>query len=152
MATAAAGGGAWSLSPGMPADGFEVLTRREVRVVDAIADVFFPGVHFPLSGSKAGVALGVDHVLANVMEPIHANGFRYILRALEWGTLASRGRHFTDLTREAQREVLETWSEPEVMPRRIAGESLKAVLGMAYFANPEVQRSMGWRAGCGGAV
>lgn len=152
LTVAAAGGGAWSLAPGFPAAGFEVLTAREVRVVNAIADVFFPGVHFPVSGSEAQVAAGVDRVLADVMDPLHASGFRYVLRALEWGTLASRGRFFSDLPRVEQLEVLETWTEPDVVPRRIAGESMKAVLGMAYFAHPDVQAAMGWRAGCGGAT
>lgn len=152
VALAAAGGGTYGLLPGAPAEGFRVLTPAEIRVLDAIADVFFPGVHFPISGSRAGCAAKVDAILDDVMEPLHANGFRYVLRALEWGTLASRGRYFTELDRVAQREVLETWAEPEVVPRRIAGESLKAVLGMAYFSHPDVQRAIGWRAGCGGAV
>ena len=149
---AAAGGTTWSLSSGHPAEGLLILTPVEFRVVQALSEVLFPGVHFPLSGVEAGVAEEVDRMVAENLDPMHGNGFRYILRALEWGTLASRGRQFSQLPRGIQLEVLETWTEPDVLPRRIAGESIKAVLGMAYFAHPEVQAAMGWRTGCRGAA
>ncbi len=150
LLVAAAGSGAWALSSGVPAPGLSVLTRAEARVVDALADVLFPGVHFPVSGREAGVTREVDRIVRDVMDPMRAQGFRYLLRALEWGTLASRGRRFTDLPRADQLDVLEAWVTPEVVPRRVAAESIKAVLGMAYFAHPQVQAAMGWRTGCPG--
>lgn len=149
-ATAAAGSGtAWSLSPGLPDHGLRVLTITEHRVVRALADLYFPGIHLPLSGSQAGVPEEVDRILAEVMDPLRASAFRYVLRALEWGTLAGRGQRFTALDAATQHEVLATWSTPAPVPRRVAGDSLKAVLGMAYFAHPDVRAAMGWRLGCG---
>lgn len=146
----AVGSGAWSVAPGGPAEGLRVLGAAEAAVIDALSDCFFPGVHFPLSGSEAGVRAEVDRIVADCMDPIHAAGFRAVLRALDLGTAASRGRRFVDLTRAEQLDVLETWTEPEVLPRRVAGESLKAVLGMAYFAHPEIRSAMGWRSHCVG--
>lgn len=151
-ATAIAGSStAWSLAPGLPDRGLQVLTATEHAVVKALADLYFPGVHLPLSGTQAGVPAEVDRILAEVMDPMRAAAFRYVLRALEWGTLASRGRRFSALDRDVQLEVLAAWSAPEPVPRRVAGDSLKAVLGMAYFAHPEVKRALGWRLGCGGS-
>lgn len=152
VTAAAAGGGAWTLAPGAAAQGLEFLTRSEARTVEAAAEVFFPGVHFPLSGLEVDIVARVDHIAGQVMDPVRRSAFRYVLRALEWGTLASRGRRFTDLSRAERREVLETWEGPDVVARRVAGESLKAILGMAYFAHPEIQSAMGFRTGCGGAV
>lgn len=143
-------GGVWTAAPKNAAEGMQALSALECEVVAALADAFFPGVHFPLSGTQAGVPAAVDRIVAEVLEPVHAQGFRAILRALEWGTVASRGRRFTGLTRSEQLDVLETWTEPTVLPRRVAGDSLKAVLGMAYFAHPDIQAAMGWRVGCGG--
>ena len=145
-----AGGGGWALSSGRPDEGLLILTRVEHAVVDAISVVLFPGVHFPLDGPQAGVAARVDAIVANTLEPAHASGFRYILRALEWGTLASRGSRFTALSAEERLDVLETWTEPDVLPRRVAGESLRVILGMAYFSHPQIQDAMGWRVGCRG--
>jgi len=120
-------------------------------VVEAVAEVLFPGDPFPVNGREAGVAAEVDRIVGEVLEPVPAAGFRYVLRALEWGTFASRGRRFSRLPASARAEVLSTWKAPEQMTRRVAGDSLRAVLGMAYFSHPEVLASMGWRATCGGA-
>ena len=38
---------------------------------------------------------------------------------------------------------------PDVFVRRVAADALKVVLGMAYFAHPDVLAHMGWRAECG---
>lgn len=148
----AAGSAAYTLAPGAVGPGLKALSALEHRVVQALAAVLFTGVHLGIDGLEAGVPDRVDELVAEVLDPLHAAGFRAILRALEWGTLASRGRRFTELDRPTQLEVLSTWTEPEVVPRRIAGESIKAVLGMAYFANPDVQRALGWRVGCRGAA
>jgi len=149
LGAASAGVGTWSLMPGQPAYGMVVLTQSECATVTAIGQLFFPGVRLP-SITEAELVVRVDRIVAEVLMPIQAGGFRYVLRALQWGTLAARGRRFTDLSTDTQREVLETWAEPEVVPRRVAGESLKAVLGMAYFGAPVVQQAIGWRTGCSG--
>lgn len=148
--SAASSGTVWGLSSGVPRAGARVLTAAEWAVVEAVSLVFFPGVHFPLNGLQANVAAEVDRLLHEVMAPVQAHGFRVVLRGLEWGTLASRGRYFTGLSTEEQHDVLSTWCTPDVMPRRIAGDALRVLLGMAYFAHPEVKAAMGWQLGCGG--
>jgi len=149
FASCAVGTG-FALSLGAPATGALILTGPEIRVVDATAEVMFPGKHFPLDGIEAGVSVEVDRIVAEVLEPVHAAGFRYVLRTLEWGTVASRGQRFSRLSIEDRAEVLSTWQGPEKMARRVAVDGIRVILGMAYFSNPDVLSSMGWRATCGG--
>jgi hypothetical protein len=147
----AAGGAAaagFGLSLGSPAEGFRVLSRGEVAVVRAAAMAMFPGAPFPVNGLEAKVAEGVDAFLADVLDGLRGAGFRYVLRTLEWGTLASRGSRFSELDLPTRQLVLDTWAEPEVFTRRVAGDSVKVVLGTAYFANDQVLDHMEWDGGC----
>ena len=133
-----------------PAVDARILSPEEMAIVRAVAEAMFPGWPMPLDGVAAGVAEEVDRVVADMMVEPHASGFRYVLRALEWGTLASRGMRFSQLTVEDRTEVLDAWSDPVVLPRRVAHDSLKLILGMAYFNHPVVLDHIGWRATCGG--
>jgi hypothetical protein len=151
-AVGAGGGGVAVHRATRPAAGARLFTRSELRIVEAIAEVMFPGGPFPVDGLQAGVAAEVDRIVAEVLEPIHAAGFRTLLQSLEWGTLASRGRSFTALPAPERAEVLERWLDPSVFTRRLAAESFRVVLGMAYFAHPEVLAHMGWRPECGGGA
>ncbi len=145
-------GGGLSLALGPPAPGALVLSDRELRVVGAAAEAMFPGAPLPLDGIQAAVAARVDEIVADLMDPLRRAAFRYVLRVLEVGTMARRGRPFSALPVHTRQVVLERWSEPEVVPRRVAGDSLRAVLGMAYFSHPDVLASIGWERGCGGGA
>lgn len=151
-ASVGVGGAGFSLSLGAPASGATVLSAPELAVVRAVAEVMFPGAPFPLDGLEAGVAEAVDRIVADTMDDARAAAFRYVLRTLEWGTLVSRGRRFSRLPPAERVEVLEAWSEPSVVARRVAGDSLKAVLGMAYFGHPAILGAIGWRETCGGGA
>lgn len=131
-----------------PAPGATTLSATELAIVDAIAQIVFPGAPFPLDGVAAGVAAEVDRILGEMLHPLHARGFRALLLALEEGTLASRGTRFTALSVEDRRSVLETWSDPAVFERRLAGDAFRLVLGMAYFQHPVILAHLGWRPGC----
>lgn len=135
-----------------PAPGARRLSSDELRLVEALAEALFPEGAFPVGGLEADVPRRVDRILADVLEESQATAFRYVLRTLDWGTAASRGARFVDLPVEARRDVLRTWREPEVMARRVAADSIKAILGMAYFSHPAVLGHIGWRLGCGGSA
>lgn len=132
--------------------GAHVLSARETRIVASVARVLFPAGAFPVDGVEAGVVEEVDRILGEDLPGMHAAAFRYMLRALEWGSLAGHGRPFSSLSPGQQHEVLSVWSEPGILPRRIAFDALKAVFAMAYFANPVVLDAMGYRAACGGVL
>lgn len=147
-------GAATAFGAGLRLDGAaidaRILSAEEMAIVRAVAEAMFPGWPMPLDGVAAGVAEEVDRLVGDVMVEPHASGFRYVLRALEWGTLASRGVRFSQLTVEERTEVLDAWADPVMLPRRVAHDSLKLILGMAYFSHPAVLEHIGWRATCGG--
>ena len=132
--------------------GARVLSREEMRVVGALAEAMFPAGHFPVDGLEAGVPEEVDRIVATVLPSVQRTAFRYVLRALEWGTAASRGQRFSHLSVQERLEVIEVWATPSVLARRISFDSMKAVLGMAYFSHPAVLETIGWSTGCGGGV
>lgn len=133
-----------------PAPGAWILSAEELAVVRAAAEVMFPGDPLPLDGIEAGVAEEVDRLLVNLMGEPHASAFRYVLRALEWGTFASRGARFTQLDVAERAEVLDAWSDPRILPRRVSSDGIRLLLGMAYFNNTVILDAIGWRIDCAG--
>ena len=128
--------------------GFQVLSAEEARVVEAVAAALFPAGHFPVVGGDGGTAPALDLLLADYMDPATVEPFRYLLRTLEIGTLVSRGVPFSRLPLDAATEVLEVWSADDPVPRRLAHDSLRTLVGMAFLRRPEVVGAIGWRAGC----
>lgn len=135
-----------------PAPGRRVLSVGELALVGAIAEALFPRGAFPIDGLEAGVPERVDVLLEQMVLPLQARGFRYLLRGLDWGTLGSRGVRFVDLPVAERAEVLAAWGAPTVLPRRVASDAIKMLLGTAYFSHPDVQARIGWRSLCSGGV
>lgn len=132
----------------VPAPGARLLSAEELSVVSALALAFFPGAPMPVDGVQAGVVAEVDRLLADIVEEPAQSAFRYTLRAIEWGTLVTRGQRFSQLSLEERAEVLDVWSDPSVVPRRAGLDLLRTLFGMAYFSNRQVLDHMGWRVGC----
>ena len=141
----AAGGVAWL--PG-PAPAMRVLSGREVEIVEAMARVLFPPGTFSVAGGDGGTAPLVDAIVADMMEPPAAAGFRYMLRAIELGTLIARGVRVSQLAPDEAREVVDIWFSEEPAPRRMASDAYKVIVGMGFLRRPEVVREIGWRRGC----
>lgn len=147
LAAAALGVGVWAPLRG-PAPGRACLSREEEAVVRAAGAALFPAGSLPVDGGDERVVAEVDRVLADCLAPGPRAGLRYLLRALQVGTLASRGVLFSQASGEVALAVLREWSDPSVVPRRVAYDSLRAVLAMAYFGLPESRRAIGWAPGC----
>lgn len=141
-----------SLSLPAPSEGMRVLSPRECELVAAIALTLFPKGHFPLDGVEAGVVEEVDRYIAEDLTGPTRVGLRYLLRSLELGTVAARGRRFSSLSAEERTEVLDVWASPGLMPRRIGFDAIKMVFGMAYFSNPDVLAHIGYRNACSGGI
>lgn len=148
MATAVAGGigGLAWLRPA--AAGFRVLSAGEAALVEALAATFFPAGRFPVSGGDGGTAPGVDALLAETLDPSTTPAFRYLLRALDVATFATHGRTFTALDAHERFEVLDVWSGPDPLPRRLAADGLRVLVGMAFLRRPQVLQHIGWQVGC----
>lgn len=149
-AAAMAGGGGVVLHLASPADGMVVLSDAELRLLAALCEVWFPAGVFPIDGIEAGVPQAVDGVLMDIMQPVQLTGFRYVLRTLQWGTVARWGRRFTDLGVAERVVVLDRWSDTDVVPRRAALDAVKTVLAIPYFRHPTIVSTIGWRTGCTG--
>ena len=148
MAVATAAGGAGLAWHGSPAEGYGVLTKTEVKSIEAIARVLFPPGIFDVSGGDGGTAPMVDALLDGVLDPLAVDGFRYLLRTIELGTIVARGRSFSSLSTDEAEQVLAIWASDEPFPRRLASDSFKVIVGMAFFRRPEVIAQIGWRSGC----
>lgn len=151
LAAAGASGGLVWLQP--PTVGMRVLSAREVDIVEAIAGVLFPPGYFSVYGGDGGTAPMLDAIVADMMEPNATRGFRYLLRAVELSALVSRGVRFSALPKDEQAEVIDIWFSQNPAPRRMASDSFKVLVGMAFLRRPEVVADIGWRRGCidGGA-
>jgi len=147
-AAAVAGTGVGVVHLGRPAAGYRVLSGREIKVVEALARVLFPPGVFPVHGGDGGTAPGVDHLLAEVFPPHTVPPFRYVLRAIQLGTLLARGRHFHELPVDEAAEVVAIWAGDDPLPRRLASDSVKLILGTAFLRRPEVKAAIGYRAEC----
>lgn len=129
--------------------GFQLLSEGEVALVAAIGEAFFPsGSALAIGAADVGLPFLVDTLLAEELDPVVQPVFRYLLRAVDAGTVASRGSSFALLPLEDRRAVLDTWSDNAIFPRRVAYDALKSVLGMAFFNAPEVTERIGWSPTC----
>ena len=133
-----------------PAQGATVLSETEFKVIEQAARVLFPPGIFPVAGGDGETAPAVDSLLADVIDPPAVAPFRSMLAALEWGTLVSRGTRFSALSEEEAAHVLDIWASENPAPRRVAFDSLQALLSMAFLRRPEVLDTIGWRVGCFG--
>ncbi|HNC95843.1 MAG TPA: hypothetical protein PKW90_06940 [Myxococcota bacterium] len=130
--------------------GRRVLSAQEALVVEALGEALFPaGSPIGISAADVDIVSAVDELLGEYLEPVVADVFRHTLQVLEAGTLASRGTRFSLLPLEQRRVVVETWGDPGLMPRRMASDALRLVMGMSFFNVPAVRRSLGWVPPCG---
>ncbi len=133
-----------------PRMGLRVLSAAEAAVIEKAARAYFPNGVFSHDFGDIDVVDRVDHYVAEGMDEVRRVAFRGILHALEWGAVMTVGARFSLLDDGSAREVLQAWGDPVILPRRIASDALKAVLGMAYLSHPRVLDAIGWRAACGG--
>lgn len=135
------------LPPASP--GFLLLSPGEVALVSAIGEAFFPpGSALGVASADVDLPLLVDTLLAEELDPAVQPVFRYLLRAVDAGTFASRGASFASLPLEDRRMVLDNWADNAIFPRRVAYDALKSVIGMAFFNAPAVVERIGWSPSC----
>lgn len=121
------------------------LSKREFAILAALADtVFPPGNPLGHTGTEARVPEYIDRMLA-ALEPEKAADLKKMLLLFEHGTLAFglRFRRFSSLPAKARARYLHHWESSAIYTRRAAVTAIKTLLGMAYFAHPEVRASLG---------
>ena len=141
-------GGVTFVLASKPAPGALVLSKTEFAVIEQASRVLFPPGIFPVAGGDGETASAVDVLLADVIDPPAVTPFRSMLAALEWGTLVSRGTRFSELSEEEAAHVIDVWASENPAPRRVAFDSLQALLSMAFLRRSAVIEAIGWRVGC----
>ena len=128
--------------------GLRVLSAGEVAFLAAAADATFPpGGAIAPSGSDAHVPEYLDRYLAAV-PPKLRRLMRLLFFLLEHATLifppgGSTGlRRFSSLPPAARIAYLASWRQSRLFPRRLVFTSLRSILGLAYLADPAVQRAL----------
>ncbi|GEM_PF-1125345 len=127
------------------------LERREYAIVAALALALFPpGNSLGIDGLQARVPEYIDRLLTG-MEPEKAADLKSMFLLFEHGTLAFglRVRRFTELPPRARERYLRRWERARVYSRRMLAAALKSMLGMGYFAHPDVQEALGMKRMCG---
>lgn len=133
------------------AEGRFLLGDAELRLVQAVGEALFPpGNPLGVSGAEVDLATRVDELLGDYLDGEVGLVFRYVLRLLEHGTLASRGTSFSVLSLDERVDVLATWADTGVLPRRLAYDALRLVYGMAFMTSPRALSAVGWAPRCRG--
>jgi hypothetical protein len=125
------------------------LSSHQQAFVRAAADAVFPsGGTLALSGSEAGAVAHVDRYVGSL-----STRSRLLIRLLfflmEHATLFFPApgwdgiRRFTKLSPAQRVAVLDAWGRSPLSARRTVFQSLRAIVTMAYFANPTVLRGIG---------
>jgi hypothetical protein len=124
------------------------LSAREIATVAAAAQATFPrGGAIQPSGLDAGIPDHVDRFVA-AQQPAMRLLMRLLFVLIEHATLvfpaSGRGgrRRFSSLAEPQQVEVLDGWRTSRLFPRRLVFTSLRAILTMGYFADPNVLRTL----------
>jgi len=131
------------------ADGRQVLSAGELSVVAALGEVLFPENNaIGLTWKDVDLEFEVDKLLGQTLEPKLVPPFRYLLRFVQYGTIAQTGKRFTACSVEKRAALLESWGRPGSKYRNGGITSLKSVLGIAYFNHPKVLDTIGWRSIC----
>ena len=132
-----------------PAPGKEVLSKGELSIIAALGEVFFPeGNAIGLSWKDVELENGVDRLLSETIAPNLVDPFRYLLRFVEYGTIAETGSRFSQCSVQRREALLADWGRPGSKYRSGGMNSLKSILGMAYFNHPRVLDAVGWRSMC----
>jgi hypothetical protein len=131
------------------APGWNVLSEREARLVQAFGEALFPpGNPLGLSGLDVDLPRRVDELLGVELDPEMTPIFRYVIATIDDFTLLSRGGGFARLALEERKDVLAHWDDNDVFPRRALYDFLRLIMGMAFFTLPETTAAVGWRSQC----
>ncbi len=122
------------------------LTRKEYGFVHAVADTLFPkGGAIEISGEEARVSHYIDDYLCKspALQRILMKALFFLMEHATVITFAGITR-FSRLPMAKRVKYLEGWEFSRFYFRRIAFLSLRALIAMAYFACPEVEKAIGY--------
>lgn len=128
-----------------PAPEYEVLSKKEVEIVEAMADAMFPGEpyedHLP-NGKDSPILDHLDWYLDSVDEK-SSGLFRMLIHLINDFPLLSGQSQFKDQSRAERIEILRAWDKSSIMYRRKGFKAIKLALSAGYFQSEEVLDAAG---------
>jgi len=124
----------------------QVLSERELVILEAIAETIAPGGDGFPTASQLGVARQVDTLLVQ-LPPGDAEDLRAAIRLFDSPAalllLGTRPRSFTRMSPEARVAVLERWRTGAAVKRKVY-KAVQALCASAYWSNPRVYEGVGY--------
>lgn len=124
----------------------KVLTKREARVVVAIAETMFPdNADRRVSIEDARIVEYLDELFAEI-EPRERAMMRSLLMLVEVQSLVfnyRRPRLFTRASAEDRARNLAGWDKSNLYYRRLVFQAIRSLMLWAYVDNPDVEQSIG---------
>lgn len=130
-----------------PARGRRVLSARETKTLAALIDVALPGGDGMPRGDVEFITHYVDEYLAG-SDPDVRLLFKATIQVVEEQPLVTRLSRFTSLPPELQLAEVKAWEHTPTYLKRTAFQSVKMMIGMAYFEQPGPSEAVGWYVGC----
>jgi hypothetical protein len=131
----------------LPPEGLLVLNADEYAVIHAIAGRLVPAkAGFP-SVDEVRVAFNADRVLSRA-DAGAVKELRQLINLLENGLtnllFGGRPRAFTQLSPEAQDQVLQEWQNSGLTIRRTGFQALRAITLASYYGSPMTWKAVGY--------
>ncbi|MBI2376733.1 MAG: hypothetical protein HYV07_22235 [Deltaproteobacteria bacterium] len=129
------------------ATGLRILTSREVRILEAAIPALVPGGDGMPAGDAARLIPWIDSFLASAGSDTRIL-FRSMLHVVENEPLFAHGARFTSRSAGERHHDLRAFELATTHLEKKAFQSVKLVIGMAYFEQPAVLDSIGYFVGC----
>lgn len=142
------------------APGRKVVSTREERTIVALIEAMLPG-EVSLADGEAAPASGelmppgdvvfilgyLDDFLAG-SDPDVRLLFKSTVQLVEEQARLTQLAPFSSLSLAARQAEVRAWEQTPTYLKRSAFQSVKAVIAMAYFEQPEAAQAVGWYVGC----
>jgi len=130
-----------------PGRGRRVLSPREIATLAALIKVALPGGDDMPPGDVEFITHYVDDYLAG-SDPDVRLLFKATIQVVEEAPLLTRFSRFTSLPPDLQLAEVKVWEHTPTYLKRTAFQSVKMMIGMAYFEQPGPSDAVGWYVGC----
>lgn len=136
------------------APGRKVVSTREERTLVALIEAMLPG-EAPLASGEAAMPLGDVVFILGYLDDFLAGSdpdlrllFKSTVQLVEEQARLTQLAPFSSLSLSARQAEVRAWEQTPTYLKRSAFQSVKAVIAMAYFEQPEAAQAVGWYVGC----
>ncbi|MFO0725463.1 MAG: hypothetical protein U1E65_16890 [Myxococcota bacterium] len=128
------------------APGLAALTATEVEILSAFSTAALPGGEMP-AADPAFMVRYIDDYLAHSDDEVRLL-FRALLHVIEEQSLIFSFSRFSQRSAADRLREIQAWERTPVYLKRAAFQSMKMIVGMAYFEQPGSLDAVGWYVGC----